>query len=372
MAERKAFFGKAKRIVVKIGTNTITNGKGEVDGAFIKGIAGQAAKLRKEGKEIVIVTSGAIGCGKKELGLKESPRDIVLRQAAAAVGQSILMSHYASAFRKRRISVAQVLLTFDSFSDRETYLNLRNSINSLLEFGVVPVINENDPISTREIDKSFGDNDRLSAMVASKLNANALIMLSDVEGLFNCNPKKDSKAVLVREVKEIGKDIEAMAGNASCGGLGGMKSKVDAAKIAATAGCAVVILNGRKKNALLDAAAGKEIGTFFSPGKGLSEKERWLSFSRAAGTLEVDEGAKNALLSGKSLLAIGVKKVKGTFDANELVEVKCGSVVFARGTSTYSSKDLEGIIGKNSGEGEKVLKQKLQPVIKTENIYIIG
>ncbi|MBI2559165.1 glutamate 5-kinase [Candidatus Woesearchaeota archaeon] len=255
---------KAKRIVVKIGTNAMTNRNGMLNLALMKRLVAQIAEIKKMGKEAIIITSGAIGAGMKELKLVSRPKDVTMQQVCAAVGQSILMSRYHSLFSRHGIKVAQILLTYDTFSNARTFFNLRNSLNTLLKLGVVPVINENDPISIDEIGPSFGDNDNLSALIASKMKADLLVILTDVDGLFNKDPDRKN-AVLIKEVVNIGKDIELINGRASHLGLGGVQTKIKAAKTATKAGTTVVIANGKKNEVLLKVLNNEDVGTVFYP-----------------------------------------------------------------------------------------------------------
>lgn len=255
---------KAKRIVVKIGTNVITNRNGALDFGLIKRLAAQIAEIKKKGKEVIIITSGAIGAGMKELLLDSRPAEVTMRQVCAAVGQNILMSKYHLFFSRHKIKVAQILLTYESFSSRKTYLNLRNSLNKLLELGVVPVINENDPISIDEIGPSFGDNDNLSALIAGRIKADLLVILTDVDGLFNKDPS-GKNAVLIKEIHNIDKVIESISGKSSQLGTGGIQTKIKAAKTATKAGATVVIANGKKKDILLKILNSEDVGTIFYP-----------------------------------------------------------------------------------------------------------
>lgn len=256
----------AKRIVVKIGTSVISSVDGTLDLDLMKKLVTQITKIKKGRKDVLIITSGAIGAGMKELKLNSRPRDVIMQQVCAAVGQNILMSNYYSLFSKHSIKVAQILLTYDAFSNRKTYNNLCNSINRLLGLGAIPIINENDPISIDEIGPSFGDNDTLSALIASKMKADLLVILTNVDGLYNKNPKYRN-ASLIKEVTKIDKKIEFIGGKASQLGTGGMKTKIKAAKIATKAGITVVIANGKKDNVLLKVFNNEDIGTIFYPKK---------------------------------------------------------------------------------------------------------
>lgn len=253
---------KAKRIVAKIGTNVITNRKGMLNLALLKNLVAQIAFAKNNRKDVVIITSGAIGAGMKELKLKAKPKDVTMQQVCASIGQHILMANYETMFNKHNIKVAQILLTYYDFSNKKTSNYLRNSLNKLLDLGVIPIINENDPISIDEIGPSFGDNDILSALIASKMQADLLIILTDVDGLFNMDPTHKG-ATLIKEVKNIDKNIESLGGKPNGLGLGGMKTKIKAAKIATKARTTVIIANGKKKDVLVKVLNNEEIGTIF-------------------------------------------------------------------------------------------------------------
>lgn len=255
---------KAKRIVVKIGTNVLANSDGMLDIGIMQKLASQIADIKSKGNEVIIITSGAIGAGMKELQLSSKPRDVVMRQVCAGVGQSILMAEYYKLFHRYDIKIAQILLTYDVFTNKKTFTNFRNSLNKLLELGVVPIINENDPISIDEIGPSFGDNDNLSALITAKMGADLLAILTDVDGLYNKKPDKKN-AVLIKEVKKIDKSIASISGKPGKLGVGGMYTKIMAAKKAAKAGAFVVIANGTKNDVLIKILSNKEIGTVFSP-----------------------------------------------------------------------------------------------------------
>jgi glutamate 5-kinase len=370
---RKFEPSEIKRIVVKIGTTTITGAAGGVDESYLADIAGQVAELKGKGREAIIVSSGAIGLGVEELGLREMPREIVLRQACAAVGQNRLMNAYAAAFKRFNQTVAQILITYDSFSNRKVYLNLRNSLNRLLELGVVPIINENDAIAVEEIGLSFGDNDKLSALVAGKLDADLLVVLSDVAGLFEKNPKRHKGAKLIKTVERISREIELAAEKrGSPLARGGMSGKIEAAKVAVKSGCHMVIANGREKNVLTRLLSGERIGTLFLRQEGISSKEKWLSFAAVGGAVSVDAGAKKALLADKSLLAKGIVGIRGSFKPKDIVSIEFAGKEFARGRVDYSSEELKKIMGKHSSEIERAIGSGRGSVIKTENIIILS
>jgi len=332
----------ATRIVIKIGTNTICKEDGTVDREYIDGIARQVIELEARGIQSIIVTSGAIGSGSTELGLNAKNKDIAMKQACAAVGQAALMLSYREVFARYAKPVGQVLITYGAFSDRKRYLNLRDAMERLFKLGVVPIVNENDVIATDEIDDVFGDNDKLSALVAAKMDADLLVLLTDVHGLYDRNPEADPDARLIPTVDEITKDIERMAGKArNDRSVGGMRTKISAAKIAMQSGCNMIIAHGRERNVILRVVEGEEIGTLFTAKARYTNKERWILFSCPRGKLIVDEGAEGALRNGRSLLACGITKVEGSFGKGEVVRI--GG--FAKGIVSFSSAEIAKMIG---------------------------
>lgn len=381
MTDRKQFLNDVNKIVIKIGTSSITK-KGcddtkencSIDPGFMESIAFQVSELRKHGKEVILVSSGAIGVGLNELGIAPKPREIPIRQAAAAVGQSILMQYWSEAFSKYGMKVAQILLTYEFYSDRVSYLNLRNSISTLLEYGVVPIINENDCTCTNEIEAIFGDNDKLSAMVASKIDADLLIILSDIDGLFDRNPKTHSDARLLSLVERITPEIESYGGDpTSFKGVGGMRTKIKAAKICSMAGCYVLIANGEIENVVLKILSGEEVGTLFLAERHIQKnRARWIILARASGNVRVDAGAKAAVLRKNSLLPAGIVGVEGSFDRGDVVKLECEGRVFAKGITDYTSEELLKIKGAHTNEIEGILGYKnYDNVIKKENIGIL-
>ncbi len=360
-------FSKAKRIVVKIGTNILTKNSG-VDTAYVSRIAAQINSLLKTGRQVVIVTSGAIGMGLGQLDA-EKARDIKMRQACAAIGQPLLMAEWRKSFLRYGVTVAQVLLTAEVLNNRKTYLNLRNSIETLLKLSAVPVLNENDSVSTDEIGSAFGDNDKLSALVASKIDADLLIMLSDIDALYDKNPRKFADARPIPAVFEITDDIMRTAGGkGSEHGTGGMKTKIEAAKIASNAGCRIVLANGRLKNVIGRIIAGEEIGTVFMPKRKLSNRARWILNSSPAGTIFIDDGAMVAIRNRKSLLPIGVVSVQGSFEAGSVVMLNDR----AKAVTNLGSTQLKALVGKHSSEIRKSLGPKHRDVIAIpEDIVII-
>jgi len=344
-------FSKAKRIVVKIGTNIMTK-DGGIDAAYVRRIARQINSLLATGRQVVIITSGAIGMGSDQLQLAGKVKDTKMRQACAAIGQPLLMAEYRKSFARYGITVAQVLLTAEVLNNRKTYLNLRNSIETLLKLGVVPILNENDSVSTDEIGSAFGDNDKLSALVASKIDADLLIMLSDIDALYDKDPRKFTDAKPIHAVFEITPEIARIAGGkGSTYGTGGMKTKLEAAKIASSAGCRIVLANGRLSNVVERIIAGKEIGTVFMPKRKLSNRARWILNSAPAGTIVIDEGALQAVRNRKSLLPSGVICVQGSFEAGSVVMLNDN----AKAVTNLDSSQLKTLAGKHSTEVKKLL-----------------
>ena len=344
-------FSSVQRVVVKIGTNILTKGTG-IDADYVRKIAGQVHSLMATGRQVVIISSGAIGMGTGQMELTGRPRDLKMRQACAAIGQPLLMTEYRKSFLRFNVTVAQVLLTAEVLSNRKTYLNLRNSIETLLKLGVVPILNENDSVSTAEIGSAFGDNDKLSALVASKIDADLLILLSDIDALFDKNPQKSTDAKPIRTVFEISESmIRGAGGKGSTHATGGMKTKLEAAKIASNAGCRIVLADGRIQNVIGRIMTGEEIGTIFMPKRKLSNRSRWILNSAAAGTIVIDDGAMQAVKKRKSLLPSGIVSVKGTFKAGDVVMLNEN----AKAVASIGSAQLKALAGKHSSEIRAIL-----------------
>jgi glutamate 5-kinase len=316
----------ARRLVIKLGTRVLTHDDGRLALARLFGIVEAAAALRRAGREVIVVSSGAVGLGCELLGFEGPPPSLAERQACAAVGQSRLMDLYQEGFSRLGVVTAQVLLTQADFGDRVRYLNLRNTLSALLRHEVIPVINENDAVATEELalqgEHVFGDNDRLSALVATKLGADLLVLLTDVPGVYERDPRRDTAASLLTRL-----DPEAspeVAGAGTRASRGGMRSKLEAARIAARAGCHAVIASGREAGTLERVLAGDEVGTWVPAGQGLPARRRWIAFgSPVRGTLHLDVGAVRALRErGASLLAPGVARLEGTFAEGDVVELR--------------------------------------------------
>jgi glutamate 5-kinase len=347
----------ARRLVVKVGSALVTNNGTGLDLAAIDDWARQIAALRADGKEVVLVSSGAIACGMQRLGWARRPKSVHELQAAAAVGQMGLVQVYEGAFAKHGLHTAQILLTHDDLADRKRYLNARSTLVTLLELGVVPIINENDTVVTDEI--KFGDNDTLGALVANLVEADALIILTDQQGLYTADPRRDPAATLIAEATAGDEALEAMAGGAGTGiGTGGMITKVIAARRAARSGAHTVIASGREADAIMRLVAGESLGTLLvSQTQPLAARKQWLAdHLQLAGRLVLDAGAVDALKAGKSLLPVGVVAVEGDFERGAAVAcIAPDGREVARGLCNYGSGDARRIARRATAEIEAVL-----------------
>lgn len=367
-----------RRVVAKIGTNLLTGGTDEIDRGVASSLVGQVAALHAAGTEVLVVSSGAIAAGRHRLGMPRPRRDIPARQVFAAVGQSRLMQLYDELFQERGIIAAQTLLTRRDLADRQGYLNARNTLLGLLEFGVVPVINENDVVAVDEIrDAKIGDNDTLSALVANLVEADLLVLLTDIDGLFSGDPRRAPDARRIERVERIDADIERIAGAAgSERGVGGMLTKVRAAALATASGADVVILDGRAPDALVAAARGEPRGTLFPSSTDRREGRRrfLLSGLSARGSIIIDGGAAEALRSsGRSLLAAGVRGAIGGFGRGDAIDIvtEAGERV-GRGITNYAADDVERISGLPSGRIEQVLGYEYgSEVVHRNNLVIL-
>ncbi len=378
--DRKEFI-KAKRIVFKFGTNILRGDDGYVSLPRIFSFIEDVSHLAKEGKEVIIVTSGAVGLGKKRLGL-ENTDGVALKQACAAIGQGKLMSIYESGFDTYGIVSSQILLTEDDFSLRKRYLSLRTTLNKLLELGVVPIINQNDTVSTVEVDPQyehmqvcFSDNDKLSALVASELDADLLIILSDIEGLYDENPKVNPNANIIRKVDEVTDEILSLGTDASSGGRGGMRTKLEAARMVTRFGGKVLIANGKIPYIIKKIFNCEETGTMFLPqSSGMSDKKRWIGYAtNIIGKIVVNDGAKQALLAQKSLLPIGVCEVINEFKKGDVISIIDEQQnEIARGIVNYDSNSCKKVIGCHSDNIMEILGFKnYDAIITRDNITLL-
>ena len=344
---------------------------------MLSGIVQQVAQLHKEGKEIILVSSGAVASGRQLLTLPKDKKDVPARQVMAAVGQHVLMNSYTELFRRHGIVTAQALLTKLDLANRLSYLNARNTLLTLLELGVVTIINENDVVAIEELEGArFGDNDNLSGMVANLVDADLLVIMSDVAGLYTADPVLDKNAKLIPVVEQIDKSIEKMAGGTRGRGTGGMTTKIQAAKLATASGTAVVVANGSEPDLLLRLVNGESIGTMFLPATDkLESRQRWiLSGLATKGKLVVDSGAAAALSKGnKSLLPAGIKGVEGSFKRGDAVDIvnEAGDRI-ACGITNYSAADIEKIKGARSDKIEGLLGHGYgDAVVHCDNIVVI-
>ena len=355
---RKQLLRAVKRVVIKIGSRVLTDSDGALDLIVINRICDEIALLRQKGLEVIVVSSGAIAAGRSELGLTEKPRTIPHKQAAAAVGQTRLMQAYERAMVPNKLKVAQVLLTSEDLGSRQRFLNARATLNALLGFGVVPIINENDTVVVDEI--KFGDNDNLSALVTNVAEAHLLLILTDIEGFYSADPHTHPDATLIPLIRGITREVErAAGGSGSSVGTGGMATKVAAAKKAGKNGIATILVAGKQNGIIVAALRGEEVGTLFLPsGTSLNRRKHWIAYTlKPSGKILVDDGARNALLKkGKSLLPSGVVSVEGRFERGACVRL-CGldGIEFARGLSDYSSSESARLVGCKSSAIEEIL-----------------
>ena len=365
----------AHRIVVKVGTSTLTHANGKLNYSRIEYLVRELADAVNSGKQILLVSSGAVGAGMDRLGWKEKPKTIPAKQAAAAVGQGILMHTYEKLFGEYGQIVAQVLLTREDSVNRKRYANSRNTLLTLLEIGVIPIINENDAVAIDEL--KIGDNDTLSANVAAIVDADLLIILSDVDGVYTANPQKDPDARLIEEIPEVTPEVEAICGGAgTMRGTGGMLTKMAAARMAMNSGIVMVIASGAKDGVVQSVLAGNQVGTLFPPRQNrLQFRKRWLAFgARIKGRLIVDRGCAQALQnSGSSLLAAGVKSVEGSFEQGNTVSiVNQDGWEIARGLANYNAADAVKIMGAHTHEIAGILGHKpYDEVVHRDNMVLL-
>ncbi|MDB5363953.1 MAG: glutamate 5-kinase [Rhodospirillales bacterium] len=371
---RRLTISQSRRLIVKIGSALLVDPVTlEIRRAWLDALADDVARCRARGQEVLIVTSGAIAVGRTGLGLANRPVRLEEKQAAAAVGQIRLAQLYQETLARHGLSVGQILLTREDTEARRRHLNARATINQLLALGVVPVVNENDTVTTSEI--RFGDNDRLAARVAQMISADTLVLLSDIDGLYTANPRTDPTARHLPEIAELTPEIEAMAGPPLPGmSSGGMVTKLAAARIAMAAGCRMVIAQGHVDHPLAAIEAGARASWFLASAEPLTARKRWIAGSVApSGTVVVDPGAIKALQSGRSLLPAGIVAVEGTFERGDaiLVRGQDGQIV-ARGLSAYASGDVAQLLGHKSGEIETLLGYRGRDEIIHRDDLVVG
>jgi glutamate 5-kinase len=371
--EQRKVLQAAKTVVVKVGTRTLTHATGKLNLRYMEKVVRELADLKNQGRNVVLVSSGAIGAGIGKLGLSAKPQTTPEIQALAAVGQGLLIQMYEKLFAEYGLVVAQILLTRDDFNDRKRYLNSRNAMQALLNYGVVPIINENDTVAVEEIE--FGDNDSLSALVASILHADLLVLLTDIGGLYTANPKLDESATLLSVVEQITPEVRKLAGE-TCEALatGGMVTKLLAAEMVTSSGIPMVIANGRDPNVLQRILEGEDVGTLFcARDKSLESRKRWIAYGQSThGRIIVDDGARKALLDdGKSLLPSGILDLVGEFEQGEMVAIEdmCGRE-FARGLANYSAGVLRQIKGLRTNQAAEVLGRSCAEAIHRNNMVV--
>jgi glutamate 5-kinase len=368
-----------KLIVVKVGTGSLTKSNGVLDRELMQRLVEQIAEAIRQGNKIVFVTSGAVAAGITEMGIPKKPNDIVFQQVAAATGQSIIMSTYRELFMKHDLKVAQILLTAEDLSNRVAYLHVCDVLEMVLQLGIVPIINENDVTSTDELipvtkgfEVNFSDNDILSVLVANALEADQVIILSNVDGLYTMNPKK-REAKLIKIVEQITPELKCEIEGKSRLGRGGMKTKLKAAEIATSSGVSLVIANSHTENVILDILAGKQTGTLFKPQERLPSIKRWIAYGASVkGQIFVNEGAMKAILDGASLLPVGVVKITGTFNEGDVVSLMDQEgAEFAKGNPNYNSGEINVIKGLKTNQIKKALGYiRRKEVVARKNICI--
>ncbi|MGA1862725.1 glutamate 5-kinase [Deferribacter thermophilus] len=368
-----------KTLVIKIGSNLLTNNSRYIDKSYIYSLAEVISDLKKSIKNILIVSSGAIAAGMQQLGLSVKPKDISVRQACAAIGQPKLIQFYEDAFEKFRIKVAQILITKDDFANRRRYLNAKYTIRELFKNNVIPIVNENDTVVIEEIKfvDTFGDNDNLSALISGLIGAELLLILSDVDGFFSKDPTKFPDAELIKEIKYFDSKLLNMAGDSiSNVGTGGMKSKIMAAKKALNAGCYVGIINGKSPENIIKFINGEEIGTYFSHLEDpLKKRKLWIAYATIPkGDIVVDDGAKNALIVKKtSLLPSGILEVKGKFNIGDIVKVvDKNGVEIGRGKVRYNYQEVDKIRGKKTSEIVDILGYKISDEVIHRDDFVLA
>lgn len=364
----------AKRIIIKIGSALLVDQKtGTLKASWLNALVDDIVELRRAGADVILVSSGAIALGRRTLGLPKGKLKLDQSQAAAAVGQIALAQSWSEALRTRNIVAAQVLVTLQDTEERRRYLNARATLSTLLAQGAVPVINENDTVATSEI--RYGDNDRLAARVASMMSGDVLVLLSDIDGLYSAPPDQKG-AVFIPELREITPEVEAMAGKPVSGvGSGGMITKIEAAKIALSAGCHMVIASGHELHPLKRITEGARCTWFVAQSNALQSRKRWIAGTlQPVGKLIVDEGAKGALSKGKSLLPAGVKSVQGNFSRGDTVSVVLpDGIEFARGLVAYDSSDATRIAGLKSADIQKLLgNDDRDVIIHRDDLVMVG
>lgn len=365
-----------KNLIIKIGSSSLCDEKGNINKEKILNLIQQIAYIKRKGINITLVSSGAINAGVHIMNLAERPQTIPQKQALAAIGQASLMQIYEELFSLFNLKCAQILLNHDDFDDRKRLMNFNNAMQALIDYDVVPIINENDTLAVEEI--KVGDNDTLASLVVPAVNADMVILVSDINGLYDDNPHTNKNAKLIKDVNEITKEIEGMAKDASSKvGTGGMITKIKAAKVCNDFGCDMAIVNGNQQNILVDLMEGKDVGTYFSgaAGRTLNSRQHWIMYrSMPKGSIVVDDGARLALINNHtSLLPKGIIDVKGNFLISQIVDIiDRNDILLARGMVNYSSDEIKLIKGLNTSEIKNVLHYKdYDEVVHANNLVLV-
>lgn len=368
-------FKQIKNIIIKIGSSSLCNEKGKLDTQIILHFIEQIAQIKQKQIQVTLVSSGAIKTGMEALNLEKKPSHISDKQALAAIGQATLMRIYDNLFGLYHIKIAQILMNHDDFDNRKRLLNFSNTIQALSRYDILPIINENDTLAVDEI--KVGDNDTMASLLVPSVNADLVILVSDIDGLYDSDPRENKNAKLIQEVYGIDSQIESMATDTNTNmGTGGMITKIRAAKICNEYGCDLAIVNGKQKNILIDLIDGKEIGTLFHGeiGRNLNARQHWIMYqSWSKGSIIVDDGCKNALKNHKSLLPSGIKQVNGSFPMSTVIDVlDKNDNKIAKGIVNYSSEEIDAIKGKNTSEIINILHTNdYDEVIHANNMVLV-
>ena len=363
---------EVQRIIIKVGSSSLVLENGDLNEMFFNKLINTISALMNNKKEVVLVTSGAIAIGMGKLGLSKKPKVMALKQACAALGQSTLMNEYEKYASKYNILCAQILVNHDDFENRKRMINLSNTLEELFKNKILPIINENDALNVEEI--KVGDNDTLSALVVPMVNADLLVLVSDIDGLYDKNPKQYPSAQKIDIVKKIDKEIDMMVGDITSNvGTGGMETKIKAARISTLAGCNMAIISNDDVDKISNIINGENVGTLFISDKVLHSKEHWIIYNTyAKGTIIIDDGAKEALLKRKSLLPKGIIEINGIFKDNDVVTIidKQGNKI-AKGISNYNSYEINNVIGKHTSEAKTILNSDKEEIIHANSLVLI-
>lgn len=363
---------KNNRIILKVGSSSLVFENGKINDLFFDKLINTIQLLMKNDKEVILVTSGAIAVGMGKLGLPKKPKNMALKQACAALGQATLMNEYEKYASKYNLLCAQILVNHDDFENRNRMINLSNTLEELFKNKILPIINENDALNVEEI--KVGDNDTLSALLVPMVNCDLLVLISDIDGLYDKNPKQYSDAKKIDYVYKIDKTIDAMVGDITSNvGTGGMETKIKAARICTFAGGNMAIVANEDIDKIIDLVNGEKVGTLFISDKTLHSKEHWMVYNAyAKGSIVVDDGAKKALLERKSLLPKGIVSVNGIFEENSVVFItdNLGNVI-GKGITNYSSKDIANVMGKHSIEAKNILKSDKEEIVHANLLVLV-